>query len=75
MAAVAGVRLGRVWSVSQDGNLPYYGSGIDQGTFGADAYCGTVRRRRAGGGFTRRRACRAPAEARVYLTVTFAHAE
>ena len=35
MAAVAGMRVGAVWSVSQDPNVPYYGSGVNMGTFGA----------------------------------------
>jgi hypothetical protein len=43
MAATAGMRLGAVWSVSQDPNVPYYGSGIVQGTFGGNDYCGTRR--------------------------------
>ena len=52
MAAVAGMRVGAVWSVSQDPNVPYYGSGVNMGTFGPDQYCGTVRKRG--------RVCRAP---------------
>jgi hypothetical protein len=69
MGAAAGMRLGAVWSVSQDPNVPYYGSGVVQGTFGANRYCGTVGRRGH-----RRHACRAPDEVTVYLTVTFARA-
>jgi hypothetical protein len=67
MGTVAGMRLGAVWSVSQDPNLPYYGSGVVQGTFGANEYCGTI-----GRGAKRRHACRAPRDVTVYLTVTFA---
>ena len=40
LGATAGMRLGAVWSVSQDPNLPYYGSGVAQGTFGGNDYCG-----------------------------------
>ena len=64
LAAVAGMRVGAVWSVSQDPNVPYYGSGVNMGTFGATRYCGTVRKRG--------HVCRAPREVTVYLTVTFA---
>lgn len=63
MAAIAGMKVGAVWSVGQDPNVPYYGSGVNMGTFGADKYCGLVRRRHA---------CRAPRDVTVYLTVTFA---
>ena len=81
MGATAGMRLGAVWSVSQDPNVPYYGSGVDQGTFGANDYCG--RRRFAAGYrtppsgrrvriYVQRYGCRAPKEVTVYLTVTFA---
>jgi hypothetical protein len=83
MGATAGMRLGAVWSVSQDPNVPYYGSGVNQGTFGADDYCGQVRRaagfRTTSTGrrvrrFVQRHECRAPKEVTVYLTVTFAQA-
>jgi hypothetical protein len=81
MAAVAGMRVGAVWSVGVDPNVPYYGSGVVQGTFGGNDYCGTVRRfagyRTTSTGrrvrrYVRRRGCRAPREVTVYLTVTFA---
>jgi len=83
MGATAGLRLGAVWAVSQDPNLPYYGSGVVQGTFGGDDYCG---RRRFPTGFRtlpsgrrvrtcgRRFVCQAPKDVTVYLTVTFAQA-
>ncbi len=83
MGATAGMRLGAVWSVSQDPNVPYPGSGVNQGTFGANDYCGQVRRaaglRTTSTGrqvrrFVQRRECRAPEEVTVYLTVTFAQA-
>jgi hypothetical protein len=63
MAAIAGMRVGAVWSVSQDPNVPYPGSGVNQGTFGGNDFCGVMRKRRG---------CRAPKEVTVYLTVTFA---
>jgi hypothetical protein len=66
MAAIAGMRVGAVWSVSQDPNVPYPGSGVNQGTFGGNDFCGLMRRGRRG--------CRAPKEVTVYLTVTFAQA-
>ena len=84
MAAIAGMRLGAVWSVGQDPNVPYYGGGINQGTFGANrllrASCAA---RRATGStsdgrrvrrYVQRYACRAPREVTIYLTVTFAQA-
>ncbi len=73
LAATAGMRLGAVWSVGQDPNVPYYGSGVAQGTFGGNDYCGRVRRT-VGGRRLWRQACRAPKEVTVYLVVTFAQA-
>jgi hypothetical protein len=81
LGATAGMRLGAVWSVSQDPNVPYYGSGVVQGTFGGNDYCGQERRaagfRTTSDGrrvrrFVRRFRCRAPKDVTVYLTVTFA---
>ncbi len=69
LAGVAGMRLGAVWSVSVDPNVPYYGGGLTQGTFGINRYCGTIGRRNH-----RRHACNAPDVVNVYLTVTFAQA-
>ena len=80
MAAVAGMRLGAVWSVGQDANVPYPGSGVNQGTFGGNDYCG--QRRVAVGVTTRpdgrrvrqykqRHVCDAPREVDLYLSVTF----
>ena len=69
LAGVAAMRLGVVWSVSVDPNVPYYGSGVNQGTFGVNRYCGTIGRRGH-----RRHACNAPDVVNVYLTVTFAQA-
>jgi hypothetical protein len=63
LAAIAGMRVGAVWSVSQDPNVPYPGSGVNQGTFGANNFCGRTRKRWE---------CRAPSEVTVYLTATFA---
>ena len=83
MAAAAGIRLGAVWSVAQDPNVPYPGSGVNQGTFGGNDYCGRVRRpaghRIASDGrrvrrYVQRYACRAPREVDVYLVVAFAQA-
>jgi hypothetical protein len=65
MAAIAGMRVGAVWSVSQDPNVPYPGSGVTQGTFGGNDFCGMMRGRHG---------CRAPREVTVYLTVTFEQA-
>ena len=42
------MRLGAVWSVGQDPNVPYYGSGVNQGTFGGNDYCGAVGAYRVG---------------------------
>jgi hypothetical protein len=83
IAAAAGLRLGAVWSVGQDPNVPYPGSGVNQGTFGGNDYCG--RRRSSAGVTTRpdgrrvrryrwRHVCDAPREVHVYLSVTFAQA-
>jgi hypothetical protein len=81
MAAAAGMRVGAVWSVGVDPNLPYYGGGVAQGTFGGNDYCGIVRRfagyRTTPSGrrvrrYVQRRGCRAPRDVTVYLTVTFA---
>jgi hypothetical protein len=81
LGATAGMTLGAVWSVSQDPNVPYYGGGINQGTFGVNEYCGRMRvaagfRTTADGRkvrrYAQRRGCRAPKTATVYLTVTFA---
>jgi hypothetical protein len=69
LAAIAGMRLGAAWSVGVDPNVPYYGSGVGQGTFGINRYCGTIGRRGK-----RRHACNAPDVVNVYLTVTFAQA-
>jgi hypothetical protein len=69
LAAIAGMRLGAVWSVSVDPNLPWYGGGISQGTFGINTYCGMTGRRGH-----RRHACNAPDVVNVYLTVTVAQA-
>jgi hypothetical protein len=63
LSAIAGMRVGAVWSISQDPNVPYYGSGVNQGTFGANEFCGRTRKGRE---------CRAPKDVTVYLTVTFA---
>ena len=83
MGATAGIRLGAVWAVGQDPNVPYYGSGVVQGTFGGNDYCG---QRRVAAGFrtlpsgrrvrryTQRFMCQAPKDVTVYLTVTFAQA-
>jgi len=83
IGATAGMRLGAVWAVGQDPNVPYYGSGVAQGTFGGNDYCG--RRRFAAGFrtlpsgrrvriFKQRFRCQAPKDVTVYLTVTFAQA-
>ena len=81
LAAAAGMKVGAVWSVSQDPNVPYYGNGVVQGTFGGNDYCGRVRRaagyRTTEGGrrvrrYVYRQGCRAPKEVTVYLTVTYA---
>jgi hypothetical protein len=72
LASTAGMRLGAVWSVSQDPNVPYYGSGVVQGTFGGNDYCGTRRVRVSAGHYTSRHLCQAPRDVTVYLTVTFA---
>jgi hypothetical protein len=81
MAAVAGVRLGAVWSVGQDPNVPYPGGGVNQGTFGGNDYCGQMRHsagyRIASNGrrvrrYVQRYTCRAPREVDVFLVVTFA---
>jgi hypothetical protein len=81
IAAAAGVRLGPVSSVGQDPSVPFYGSGVNQGTFGGNDYCG---RRRVSVGVTTRPdgrrvrryktrfMCKAPREVDVYLSVTFA---
>jgi hypothetical protein len=80
IAAAAGMRLGAVWSVGQDPNVPYPGSGVNQGTFGGNDYCG--QRRFSVGVTTRpdgrrvrqykqRHVCDAPREVDVYLSVTF----
>ena len=74
MAVTAGMRLGAVWSVSQDPNVPYYGSGIVQGTFGGNDYCGARRVRTGPGRYKTRHLCQAPKDVTVYLTVTFAQA-
>jgi hypothetical protein len=66
LAAVAGMKLGAVWAVDVDPNVPYWGAGIALGTFGIDEYCGTV-----GRGKKRHHACRAPKKVNFYLTVTF----
>jgi hypothetical protein len=66
LAAAAGMRLGAVWSVGVDPNVPYFGGGVAQGTFGWDRFCGTV-----GRGKRRHHACRAPKDVTIYLTVTF----
>jgi hypothetical protein len=71
MAEAAGMRIGRIWAVSQDPNVPYFRSGIDQGTFGPGAYCGRVRSRRSASRGRWIRTCRVPKESSVYLTVTF----
>jgi hypothetical protein len=80
MAAAAGMRLGAVWSVAQDPNVPWPGSGVNQGTFGGNDFCG--RRRISVGVTTRpdgrrvrrykqRYVCDAPREIDLYLSVTF----
>jgi hypothetical protein len=69
LAAIAGMELGAVWSVSVDPNVPYYGGGLTRGTFGINRFCGTIGRRGH-----RRHACNAPDVVNVYLTVTFAQA-
>jgi len=69
-----GMRLGAVWSVSQDPNVPYYGSGVAQGTFGGNDYCGTRRVRTGPGRYRTRHLCQAPEDVTVYLTMTFAQA-
>jgi hypothetical protein len=83
LAATAGMRVGAVWSVGQDPNVPYYGSGVVQGTFGGNDYCGQERRAegfrttptgRRVRRYVQRYRCRAPKEVTVYLTVTFAQA-
>ena len=43
IATAAGLRLGAVWAVEQDPNVPYPGSGVNQGTFGGNDYCGQRR--------------------------------
>ena len=78
----SGIRLGEVWAVERDPNLPYPGSGLEPPTpFGNGRYCGTLRRfagyRTTPDGrrvrrHVSRRACRAPRDVSVYLTVTFA---
>jgi hypothetical protein len=80
IAAAAGMRLGAVWSVGQDPNVPYPGSGVNQGTFGGNDYCG---QRRISVGvttrpdgrrvrqFKQRYVCDAPREVDIYLSVTF----
>jgi len=83
IAAAAGMRLGAVWSVGQDPNVPYFGSGVNQGTFGGNDYCGQ-RRRPAGfritsdgrrvRRFVQRFTCDAPREVDIYLSATFAQA-
>lgn len=65
IAAAAGMRLGAIWAAGQAPNVPYWGTGVEQGTFGGNRYCGRVRKRHV---------CRAPREATVYLTVTYAQA-
>ena len=81
MGATAGMRLGAVWSVSQDPNVPYYGNGVTR----APSAATTTAARSAVAGFRtpdgrrvrrfiQRRECRAPKEVTVYLTGTFAQA-
>jgi hypothetical protein len=81
IAAAAGMRLGAIWAAGQEPNVPYWGTGVEQGTFGGNRYCGRARvhvgyRINSAGRRVRRYAlrhtCRAPREATVYLTVTFA---
>ncbi len=81
MAAVAGMRLGAVWSVGQDPNVPYFGSGVNQGTFGGNDFCGPRRVRigvttrpdgRRVPRYRQRHVCDAPREVDLYLAVTFA---
>ncbi|HEX8104425.1 MAG TPA: hypothetical protein VF533_17550 [Solirubrobacteraceae bacterium] len=67
IAAGSGIALGEVWAVVQENNVPYYGSGIDVGTFGTNQFCGRVRSHRGW-----RRTCRVPKDAVAYMTVTVA---
>lgn len=81
IADAAGIELGGVWAVERDPNLPWPGSGVEQGTFGNGRYCGTMRRaagfRTTEDGrrvrrFVSRHGCRAPRDVTVYLTITVA---
>ena len=74
IGATAGMRLGAVWAVGQDPNVPYYGSGVVQGTFGGNDYCGVRRFRTRARHYVQRHVCQAPKDVTVYLTVTFAQA-
>lgn len=73
IAVAAGMRLGAIWAAGQEPNVPYWGSGIEQGTFGGDRYCGRARVR-SGGKRVWRHVCRAPRDVTIYLTVTVAQA-
>ena len=77
------MRLGAVWSVGQDPNVPYSGSGVNQGTFGGNDYCGQRRRlagfRTTSDGrrvrrFVQRYGAARRARSTIYLSVTFAQA-
>lgn len=72
IAASSGLQLGEVWAVEQEANVPYYGSGIEQGTFGVNRFCGRIRSRRAATRGRWVRTCRVPRESTVYLRVSFA---
>ena len=83
IAAAAGMRLGALWSVGVDPNVPYYGGGVVQGTFGGNDYCGrrrvvvgvkTLPSGRRARQYKTRDICQAPKDVTVYLTVTFAQA-
>jgi hypothetical protein len=68
------MRLGAVWAVEQDPNVPYPGSGVNQGTFGGNDYCGQRRIRLRTRRYVQRYVCDAPREVDVYLSVTFQQA-
>jgi hypothetical protein len=81
IAGAAGMRLGTIWAAGQEPNVPYWGNGLTEGTFGVNRYCGRTRvhvgyRTNSQGRrvrrFERRHVCRVPREVNAYLTVTFA---
>lgn len=69
IASAPSIPLGEVWAIVQEADMPWYGAGVVQGTFGPNRYWGRIRSRRT---HRWRRTCRVPEDAVAYMTVTVA---